>query len=134
MTPVVVDASVAASWLFDDEDDPRAERALDALAARPGVVPALWQLEMRNILLVAWRRGRLDREGMAARVAALGDLPLEGDEAPDLDRALALAEARGLSVYDAVYLELALRRGAALASLDARLLAAAAAEGVETVD
>ena len=133
MTAVVVDASVAASWLFDDEDDPRAEAALDTLEAAPGLAPPLWSWEMRTILLVARRRGRLDADGMRARVAALADLPLALDGDHDLDHALRLAEAHGLSFYDALYLELALRRGAALATLDGRLLAAARAEGVAVV-
>lgn len=53
MTPIVVDASVAACWLFDDESDARAVAALAALEEAPGVVPALWHYEIRNVLLVA---------------------------------------------------------------------------------
>jgi predicted nucleic acid-binding protein len=130
MTPLVVDASVAAGWLLGDEDDPAAEAVLEALAAAPGLVPQLWHWEMRNVLLVARRRSRITEEGLRERVAALADLPLETDGAPDLDRALALAGAQGLSFYDALYLELAKRAGARLATRDARLAAAARAEGV----
>lgn len=132
MTAIVVDASVSASWLFDDEDDQRAAAALAALEEAPGLVPQLWHYEMRNILLVAVRRGRITHDGMIERIAALADLPLETDNDPHLDRALALAEAHRLSFYDALYLELAARRGAALASLDARLAEAARAEGIAT--
>jgi predicted nucleic acid-binding protein len=130
VTPIVVDASVAACWLFDDESDPRAAAALAALADAPGIVPSLWHYEIRNVLLVARRRQRISGDGLAERVAALADLPLETDNDPDLDAALALAERHGLSFYDGLYLELACRRQAVLASLDDRLVTAGRAEGV----
>ncbi len=125
MTAIVIDAAVSASWLLGDEDDPRAGRALTALEERAGIVPQLWHFEMRNILLVAHRRDRITRDGMAERVFALADLSLETDGEPDLDRVLALADVHRLSFYAALYLDLAVRRGAELASLDLRLLEAA---------
>ena len=134
MTAVVVDASVSANWLFDDEHDPRADSALSLLETEPGIVPQLWHYEMRNILLVAHRRDRITAAGMAARVEALADLPLETDTAPDLNQAFALAGAHRLSFYDALYLELAIRRGIGLASLDARLNAVARILKVPTLD
>lgn len=134
MTWLVVDASVAACWLFDDESDPRCDAALAALADVSGLVPQLWHYEMRNLLLVAHRRSRITEEGMTARIAALRDLPLETDTDPDLDQAMALAHMHRLSFYDALYLELVQRREAKLASLDARLIAAARAEGIGVQD
>jgi predicted nucleic acid-binding protein len=129
-TIVVVDASVAASWLFDGEGDPRAAATLVALETRPGVVPQLWHYEMRNILLVARRRQRISARGLEDRLAALGDLPLETDADPDLNDALALADQYGLTFYDALYLELARRRNGQLASLDSALIRAARSAGV----
>ncbi|MDR7510941.1 MAG: type II toxin-antitoxin system VapC family toxin [Armatimonadota bacterium] len=130
MSPLVVDASVAATWLLDDESDARAEAALALLEQVPGVVPQLWHFEMRNILLVAWRRGRISDQGLAERVAALAELPLSTDAAPDLAAALDLAARHGLSFYDGLYLEAARRLGATLASLDQALVRAARAEGL----
>lgn len=130
MSRVVIDASIAANWLFNDEDDARADAALAALETSHGLIPQLWHYEMRNVLLVAHRRKRISAEGLAERVAALSDLPLETDNDPDLAVALSLAGKHGLSFYDGLYLELACRRGAELASLDGRLLAAAKAEEV----
>jgi predicted nucleic acid-binding protein len=130
---IVVDASVAASWLFEDEDDCAAERVLDALATRPGVVPTIWHYEMRNILLVACRRGRISREGAWLRAAALSQLPIDTDTGPDLDHAMKIAMAHKLSFYDALYLELAIRRNAALSTLDRRLATAAEHETVEII-
>jgi predicted nucleic acid-binding protein len=130
MSPVVVDASIAATWLLDDESDPRAEAALGLLEQAPGVVPQLWHFEMRNILLVAWRRGRISAQDLAERVAALAELPLGIDTTPDLAAALDLAARHGLSFHDGLYLEAARRLGATLASLDQALLRAAHAEGL----
>jgi predicted nucleic acid-binding protein len=130
VSPLVVDASVAATWLLDDESDARAEAALALLEQVPGVVPQLWHFEMRNILLVAWRRGRISDQGLAERVAALAELPLSTDAAPDLAVALDLAARHGLSFYDGLYLETARRLGARLASLDQALVQAARAEGL----
>lgn len=131
MKAIVVDASVAASWLFDDEDDPRAAATLAQLESTPGVVPQLWHYEMRNILLVARRRQRISARGMAERVAALADLPLVTDPDPDLAAALDLADRHGLSFYDGLYLELAQRLKSSLATLDGALVRAARAENIE---
>ena len=131
---VVVDASLAASWLFDDEGDPRAAATLTALETMPGVVPRLWHYEMRNILLTARRRQRITSEGLKDRLAALVDLPLETDPDPDLNDAMALADEHGLTFYDALYLELAARRSAQLAALDAALLRAARARGLAVIE
>ena len=70
-------------------------------------------------------------EGMKDRVAALAVLPLETDTEPDLDRAMALAETHRLTFYDALYLELALRRRAGLVTLDAQLRDAAMREAID---
>lgn len=126
----VIDASVAASWLLDDESDARADGALAALENAPGLVPRLWHYEIRNVLLVAHRRGRMTAEGLAERVAALSELPLETDDETDLPAAFALAERHGLSFYDGLYIELACRRGARMATLDQKLTTACRAEGV----
>ncbi|QYU67487.1 type II toxin-antitoxin system VapC family toxin [Leptolyngbya sp. 15MV] len=131
---MVVDASVSASWLFDDEDDPRAAATLDRLAIAPGIVPQLWHFEMRNILLVARRRQRISAQGLAERIASLADLPLRTDTDPDLASALDLAGRHGLSFYDGLYLELAARLQIPLATLDAALIRAARAEGLPVQD
>jgi predicted nucleic acid-binding protein len=127
---LVIDASVSASWLFDDENDPYAEAVLAALEGAEAIVPQLWHYEMRNILLVARRRQRITAPGLAERIAALTELPLASDLDPDLDRAMELAERHALTFYDALYLELARRRDAPLATLDAALQRAAKTEGL----
>ena len=134
MTIIVVDASITASWLFEDEDEPLATKVFVQLDRVDAIVPQLWHLEMRNILLVARRRQRLTAAAFRARLAALPDLPLLTDEQPDLNAALSLAERHNLSFYDALYLELAQRQNAMLASLDRALCRAAATEGIAFLD
>ena len=133
MSALVLDASVAASWLLDDEMDPLAALVSAQVVQDGAVVPQLWHVEVRNALIVAERRGRISPDGLNERVRALVDLPVSTDTEPDLDAALALARAHGLSLYDAIYLELAQRYQTAVATLDGRLVQAAAAEGLSLV-
>lgn len=130
MSGLVVDASVVMAWLFDDEDEPRADRVLERLAEEGVLAPRLLNLETRNTLLVAERRGRLSAEAADERMDALQGLPIRTDEEPDLQSAFDLARAYDLSFYDALYLELAKREGAELATLDRALSQAAIVEGV----
>ena len=96
MTPLVVDASVVIAWLFDDEQDPRADRALRRLEEAGAFVPQLWHLETRNSLLTAERRGRLSASEVNERLDALKSLPIETDGDPDLQSAFDLARRHGL--------------------------------------
>lgn len=134
MSALVIDASVAAAWLFDDEDDRRATAALARIETDAALVPQLWHLEVRSALLAAERRGRIQANEIDDRLRWLRELPVRTDAEPDLADAFALARTRRLSFYDALYLELARRSGAALATLDAALARAAAAEGVPSVE
>ncbi len=125
MPGFVVDASVSAAWLLPDEATPFTEAALQATATTEVWVPAIWLLEMGNLLLNAQRRKRIADAKRRELVAAAGALRLRVDREPvsmiDLD---ALAANFALTAYDAAYLELALRRALPLATLDAALLAA----------
>jgi predicted nucleic acid-binding protein len=130
---MVLDASVAMAWCIDDEATPDLD-ALLVLAQELGIwVPGLWHLEVANAMKVAVRKRRLARERMASSLALLALANLHVDE--DTARCawgptLALSDRHGLTLYDAAYLELALRRRLPLASLDVDLRAAAADEGV----
>ena len=128
---LVVDASAVAGWLLPDE----AGLDLEALVAAHDVFCAPWLLwvEFRNILIVCERRGRLP-QGMAEQmIEAVGGLGIELDVAPSSAAVLALSRKHGLTVYDALYLELAQRREAVLATLDSALARAAGAESVSVV-
>lgn len=130
MSIVIIDASVAASWLFEDESDDYAATVLEALGTSEGVAPLLWQYELRNILLSAKRRNRITQHEMINRLAALAELPIRMDNEADLHQTFTIAEKHRLSFYDALYLELTLRLDARLASLDVLLVKAAKLEGV----
>jgi predicted nucleic acid-binding protein len=129
----VVDCSVALAWCFPDEKAPYPQAVLDSLATARAVVPALWHLEVANCLLVGERRKRSTEADTVSWLSFLSSLPLAVDD-ETVGRAwsdvLHLARAHGLSAYDAAYLELALRRGLPLATLDDKLKAAAQAIGV----
>ena len=130
MTQFVLDASVAAVWLLDDEQEPRAEEALFELEKFGAIVPQLWHAEVRNCLLVAERRGRISAQDADERLKALSELPIQTDLEPDHDHALQLARKYKLSLYDALYLELAVRKSTSLCSLDKALIKAASIEGI----
>lgn len=136
MTGIVVDASIALAWFLRDEEDGRADVALERLEDDVAVVPGIWALEVANALVVAERRGRISEAETGRILSLLDGLPVDEDPAPRevTQRAVVeLARRHGLSAYDAAYLELAVRRGAALATLDGRLHEAAASSGVETL-
>ncbi len=128
---LVVDASLAATWFLPDEATPYSEAALAATAATEVWVPALWVLEMGNLLLNAQRRKRITAAKRLDLVAAASGLNLRVDrEAVPMTRMDALAAEHGLTTYDAAYLELAIRRSLPLATLDAALLHAMARVGI----
>lgn len=127
---IVVDVSVAASWIFADERDAYAIGAADHVAKHGGLVPALWRWEMQNVLLFALRRKRISDDLLAQHVADLQELPLDFDFSPGFGVELALAREHNLTVYDAAYLELAMRRACKLATKDEELARAAKSAGV----
>lgn len=129
----VLDASVTACWAFEDKDHRDAREAFHRIATEEAIVPRLWWFEVRNILVVNERRRRIAEADTAAFLRALSRLRLREDGSPDEDTVLRLARTRQLSLYDAAYLELALRERLALATLDDRLRDAALAEHVELV-
>lgn len=130
----VLDASVALAWCFDDEKDRGALGVLERLRSDEAVVPPIWSLEVANGLVAAERRQRLDGVAVARAGRLILALPIvvePMDRERSLSAILPVARRRDLSVYDASYLELALRRGIPLATLDRGLAQAARAEGVE---
>ena len=133
MDGVIVDGSVAVAWCFPDEKGEYPQAVLDSLSTAGAVVPSLWSLEVANALLMGERRNRSTPEETATSVQFLESLPISVDDATApqaFGHTLHLARAHNLSAYDASYLELAMRRGLPLASLDEKLKAAAAAVGV----
>jgi predicted nucleic acid-binding protein len=135
MAAFVVDASVAAAWLLPHEATEYTDAALMATADGEVWVPALWLLEIGNLLLSAQRRRRIDVAKRVELVTAAAALRLRIDRDPVGLVALdTLAAQHGLTTYDASYLELALRRKLPLATRDEALLAAMQNCGVPLAD
>jgi predicted nucleic acid-binding protein len=134
--PIVLDSSMAMALWMDDEEVADAEGILAVLVTERVVVPPIWIFEVANSLAMAARRGRIANEECQPRLALMLGLPLEV-EGHNADRVsmktLGLALAHSLTVYDASYVEMAVRRGERLATLDDRMAAAARAEGVEVI-
>ena len=131
---VVLDASFAvASALGEMAEALRVDRGIESVARGRVIVPAVFWYEVRPALLRARRRRRVDQERFSYALNEFAELRTEADASHHEERVFSLAERRGLSFHDACYLETALRRGAALATLDRKLAAAAKAERVRSV-
>lgn len=133
MNLFVLDASIALAWLLNEESGPQANRAWLRLKDGDALVPQIWHFEVRNGLLVAMRRGRIAREAPAHLLRALERFRILTDAEPDLETAFDLADRHALTIYDAAYLEAALRNSAPLATLDKALARAAAECGLSLV-
>lgn len=127
MTRIVLDNSIVLSWCLADEDDPIADLAMQVAVAHGAVVPGIWWYELRNALTVNERRGRIDAADTRSTLADLREMRITIDQDHDENVLLDLSRQHELSVYDAAYLEVALRRALPLASLDRRLCGAASA-------
>jgi predicted nucleic acid-binding protein len=131
--PFVVDASVAACWIMPDERHPIANQAFARLPRDTVAAPSLWWFELRNVMIVNERRGRLDPAKSMEALRRLAALPVMFDTEVDEDALMQLARRRGLTIYDAAYLELALRLQCPLATLDVALAKAARAEKAQLI-
>lgn len=132
----VLDCSVAISWYFADEKTDKTDQLRDKLVEGVIFVPLLWSMEVCNVVSVAYRRGRITTEEVPKLLADLKDLPDEIDnetEAMVWQHSFQLAQKHKLSVYDAVYLELAIRKKTPLATLDRRLKEACFAADVKVL-
>lgn len=131
---IVLDCSVTVAWCFADEATPALDSLLDRVQAEGALVPPLWTLEITNVLTQAARRGRLAPDAVRARLGLLDMLPITQDDGGIgrvwRDNLLMLARDTGLTIYDATYLELAIRRGLSLATSDTALRAATTGRGV----
>jgi len=131
---LVLDASMTIAWLFDAEQTKAAHAVMRRVVAEGAIVPSLWRVEIANVLRNAVRRGRCNEAYVDRSLARLARLAIERDEETDdhaWESTRTLARKENLSLYDAAYLELAIRRGMSLASCDKALLAAAVRRKVE---
>jgi predicted nucleic acid-binding protein len=137
MAVFVPDASAALAWFFEDETSQWTDALLLRLkSGDSAIVPAHWAMEVANAFLMAMRRGRISKDKITKFLEDLLVLPIRTDPSNSeatLMQVLVCAEQYGLTVYDAAYLELAMREQIALATLDNSLRAAARKAGVSLV-
>jgi predicted nucleic acid-binding protein len=134
---IVLDASVAVAWCFDDENTHFTEGILDLLSSgTEALAPAIWPFEVANALLVAERRKRITVAQVTALLRRIAVLPIsvEPIEAGRaFEQILLVARQQNLTEYDSAYLELAMRTGLPLATLDGKVKEAARLVDVKLV-
>jgi len=133
MTAFVLDCSVTLAWFLPGERSAATEALLDQAATAGALVPGLWRLEVGNVLLIAERKGRITRAHRLTALAALRHLPIHTDPHTGehaWSGTMELAADHALTLYDAAYLELAVRTGLPLATLDQALAQAARTVGI----
>lgn len=124
MTVFVLDNSVSMRWLLTSEkiaDQRYAETVLESLIDTDVLVPNLWHLEATNVLLSAEKRNEINAGEVERFITQLENLPIHVDSLTahkSFSRILALSRIYRLSSYDAAYLELSIREGIPLATLD----------------
>ena len=131
MTGPVLDCSAVCAWLLKDERNSEADSILQQVADSGAVAPGIFWAELRNVLIVAERRGRVSPSQTEAALGSVGNLGITLDHAPEDATILRLAREHQLSVYDALYLELAIREQRPLATLDRALGKAAESEQIK---
>jgi predicted nucleic acid-binding protein len=130
---LVLDCSATLAWIYGEETTQAIRAVFETVESYGALVPALWRLEVANVLEMGVRRKRHDAAFRESTLTDLALLPIRLD--PETDRhawgaTTQLAARHGLTLYDAAYLELARRAGLPLATLDNELRLAASAEGV----
>lgn len=137
MTAFVLDNSVSMRWLLESEkksDQKYAESVLKSMIDVDSLVPNLWHLEAANVLLGAEKRSEVDAGEIERFISQLENLPIYVDPLTShqsFSRIMALSRIYKLSSYDAAYLELAIREGLPLATLDKDLRKAGIKANVE---
>jgi predicted nucleic acid-binding protein len=129
----VLDNSVVMSWCFEDEANSYADSVLEKLTTSQAIVPAIWALEVINVLLIAERKDRIKQSDSTSFLTLLMQLPIEVKHDMHyaaMSELLFLGRTHYLSSYDLAYLNLALHSGCPLATLDQKLIEAAEKTGV----
>ena len=138
MSRFVLDASVALCWCFENQATDYTEGIFERMAGGDEAsVPFIWPLEMANSLLRAERRKNLKVAQVTGFLEELSAWPIRVDTVGvgrTFHQILSTAHQQNLSAYDAAYLELSIREGLPLATLDEDLERAARVVGVKIVD
>lgn len=128
---LVVDSSAVIALALTDENATYTEAVVRELAHQAGHAPLLFWYELRNVLIVNERRGRIAQTQSDEFLQIVSTLPITIDKSPDEAVVMSRVRQHGLSVYDASYLALAIQHVAAMATLDNKLGDAVVAEGLQ---
>lgn len=121
---IVVDASALAGALLADEAPAFAFAVMEHVSAFRAVAPALFWSEIRNLLIMAERAGRVEAPIAEEELRALRPTGLDTAQDPGDGSVMAMARPHRLTAYGATYAATAARVGLALATLDKDLIAA----------
>lgn len=124
----VMDCSITMAWCFEDESNDETDAVLEHLKVATAIVPTIWPLEVANVLLIAKKKKRITAVQTESFIDALSALPIVVDKsttARAMHSIFTLAIQSDLTVYDAAYLELAIREKIPLLTLDKGLIKAA---------
>lgn len=132
MSGFVVDASIVMAWFFEDEATDQIDALLERASGSGAFAPPLLTYEVTNALATAERKRRVTAANIAQFLIVLDGLAIQIDGAasPAIAELLPLARSTGLTGYDAAYLDLAMRLGLPLATVDKELRHAAQKLGV----
>lgn len=133
MPAFVLDSSVALAWALPRQQTTRTKTLLDEATEHGALTTALWPIEVANVLLIYERRKQMTAAERTSAVGFYSGLPIQTDDQTAVrawSTAFELALAHKLTIYDAGYLELSLRSGLPLATLDQALSKAASSLGV----
>ncbi len=134
MKDFVVDNSVILSWVFKDENTKKSQELLNKLLKQNAYVPSLWPYELSNALFIAEKNGRIKEADSVSFISSLKDLSLfvENNSYDNITKdILAISREHKITVYDASYIELALRKNLDMASFDKKLNAVCRKIGIK---
>ncbi len=137
MTGIVVEAAVVLAWVFPDKHNAEADAILESLAFETVVVPGNWSVEVADALAVGVHVGSITEAGVQRFVTLLETLDIVEyacEPTAAVGRRIALGRDFGLTAHDAAYLDIAMREGLPLATLDRGLRNAARSTGVKLVE
>ena len=131
MFSFVVDSSIAAAWCFPDERTSYTNAVLQSLSPPvEAAAPRLFAYEVCNSVLMGLRRKRITKAEAETFLRSIQDLPIRMEDPESYHGLFHLADSRGLTVYDAAYLDLAIRKHLPLATLDTALIREAGRSGI----
>src|ERR1700733_12722272 len=124
----VLDCSITMAWCFDDESTDFTDSILESFNSKTAIVPTIWPLEVANVLLMAKKKNRITGIQSTSFIDALSTLPIVVDQSTTsraMHSIFSLAGELDLTIYDATYLELAIREKVPLLTFDQALIKAA---------